>query len=733
MIDTESLTLTDQLQKYFGFNTFKGQQESIIKSVLEGKDTFVIMPTGGGKSLCYQLPALISDGVAMIVSPLIALMKNQVDAIRNHGTDDGIAHFLNSSLNKAEILQVKKDITSGKTKLLYVAPESLTKEDNVNFFKEIKISFFAIDEAHCISEWGHDFRPEYRRLRAIIEAIGTVPIIALTATATPKVQQDIVKNLGMSEANIFKSSFNRANLYYEVRPKVNVVKEIIKYIKKNSGKSGIIYCLSRKKVEELAEFLQVNGIKALPYHAGLDAATRAKTQDDFLMEEIDVIVATIAFGMGIDKPDVRFVIHHDVPKSLEGYYQETGRAGRDGGEGNCLAFYAYADIQKLEKFMKGKPVAEQEIGKQLLLETVAYAESSACRRKVLLHYFGESYHQESCKNCDNCNHPKAKIDATDDVALVIDAVLDVKEKFKTKHIIQVLLGEVTPTVTSYKHDDLEVFGKGNEGEKNEAHWNAVIRTALLEGFLTKDIDNYGLLKVTKAGKSFLDKPKQIMITKDHDYAGAESDDDDDIEGGKKGAGADPALFAMLKDLVKQVAKQKNLPPYVIFQETSLDEMAIQYPVNMEELTRITGVGQGKAQKFGKPFIDLIAKYVEENEIERPQDLLVKSIINKSGLKVHIIQSIDRKLDLVDVAEAKGLKLDDLITEIETIVQSGTKVNINYYIDDMMDSDKQEEIVEYFKESESDSLEDALAELGEEDYTEEEVRLVRIKFLSEYGN
>ncbi|MEO5645106.1 MAG: DNA helicase RecQ [Bacteroidia bacterium] len=733
MIDTESLILTDQLQKYFGFNTFKGHQEEIINSVLNGKDTFVIMPTGGGKSLCYQLPALISDGVAIIVSPLIALMKNQVDAIRNHGSDDGIAHFMNSSLNKAEILQVKKDITSGKTKLLYVAPESLTKEDNVNFFKEIKISFFAIDEAHCISEWGHDFRPEYRRLRDIIEAIGTVPIIALTATATPKVQQDIVKNLSMTDANIFKSSFNRANLYYEVRPKVNVVKEIIKYIKKNTGKSGIIYCLSRKKVEEIAEFLQVNGIKALPYHAGLDASTRAKTQDDFLMEEIDVIVATIAFGMGIDKPDVRFVIHHDVPKSLEGYYQETGRAGRDGGEGNCLSFYAYADIQKLEKFMKGKPVAEQEIGKQLLLETVAYAESSACRRKVLLHYFGESYKEENCGNCDNCKHPKAKIDATEDVGLVIEAVCDVKEKFKSKHIIQVLLGEITPTVTSYKHDELEVFGKGNEGEKDEAHWNAVIRTALLEGFLTKDIDNYGLLKVTKAGKAFLEEPRPMFVTRDHDYEGAESDNDEDDDGGKKGAGADPVLYTMLKDLCRQVAKQKNLPPYVVFQETSLDEMAIQYPVTMDEMTRITGVGQGKAMKFGKPFIDMIAKYVEENEIERPQDLLVKSIINKSGLKVHIIQSIDRKLNLVDVAEAKRLKLNDLITEIETIVQSGTKVNISYYIDDMMDSDKQEEIVEYFKESESDSLEEAMAELGEEDFSEEEIRLVRIKFLSEYGN
>jgi ATP-dependent DNA helicase RecQ len=692
------------------------------------------MPTGGGKSLCYQLPALISDGVAIIVSPLIALMKNQVDAIRNHGTDDGIAHFMNSSLNKAEILQVKKDITSGKTKLLYVAPESLTKEDNVNFFREIQISFFAIDEAHCISEWGHDFRPEYRRLRPIIEAIGTVPIIALTATATPKVQQDILKNLGMTTADIYKSSFNRGNLFYEVRPKVNVVKEIIKFVKKNTGKSGIIYCLSRKKVEELAQTLVVNGIKARPYHAGLDASTRAQTQDQFLMEDIDVIVATIAFGMGIDKPDVRFVIHHDVPKSLEGYYQETGRAGRDGGEGQCLSFYAYEDIQKLEKFMKGKPVAEQEIGKQLLLETVAYAESSACRRKVLLHYFGEVYKEENCANCDNCKHPKTKVDATDDVGLVIEAVVDVKEKFKSKHIIHVLQGTLTSTIKSYKHNDLEIFGKGLDDNKNEAYWNAVIRTALLEGFLTKDIENYGLLKVTKAGKEFLDKPREIFVTKDHDYTGAESDDDDDIiEGGKNGGGADPVLYALLKDLCKTVAKQKNLPPYVIFQETSLEEMAIQYPITMDEMTRIAGVGQGKAAKFGKPFIDLIAKYVEENEIERAQDLLVKSIVNKSGLKVHIIQSIDRKLNLVDVAGAKGLKLNDLITEIETIVNSGTRVNISYYIDSLMDREKQDEIVDYFKEAETDSLEEATAELGEEDFSEEEIRLVRIKFLSEFGN
>ncbi|MBI3511578.1 MAG: DNA helicase RecQ [Bacteroidetes bacterium] len=734
MIDTESATLSEHLKKYFGFSKFKGQQEEIINSVLEGKDTFVIMPTGGGKSLCYQLPALISEGTAIIVSPLIALMKNQVDAIRNFGTDDGIAHFMNSSLTKAEIIKVRKDIVSGKTKLLYVAPESLTKEENITFLREIKISFFAIDEAHCISEWGHDFRPEYRRLRAIIEAIGTVPIIALTATATPKVQQDILKNLGMTGAAIFKSSFNRSNLYYEVRPKINVVKEIIKFVKKNSGKSGIIYCLSRKKVEELAQTLQVNGIKALPYHAGLDASTRARTQDKFLMEDIDVIVATIAFGMGIDKPDVRFVIHHDVPKSLEGYYQETGRAGRDGGEGQCLAFYSYDDIQKLEKFMKGKPVAEQEIGKQLLLETVAYAESSACRRKVLLHYFGESYKEKNCKNCDNCNNPKTKVDATDDVGLAVDCVSEVKEKFKAKHIIQVLQGTLTNTIKSYKQNNLEIFGKGLDDDKDEAYWNAVIRTALMEGLLSKDIENYGLLKLTKEGKAFLNKPYTLTITRDHNYTGAESDDDDiELAGNQRGGGADEQLYGLLKDLCKKVAKQKNLPPYVVFQETSLEEMAIQYPVTMDELTRITGVGQGKAIKFGKPFIDLIAKYVEENEIERAQDMLVKSVVNKSGLKVHIIQSIDRKLDLMDVAAAKRLKLDDVIAEIETIVLSGTKVNINYYIDGMIDSDKQEEIVEYFKESESDSMEEAVAELGEEDFTREEIRLVRIKFLSEFGN
>lgn len=735
MFEVESLPLTDCLQKFFGFDSFKGRQKEIIESVLDGRDTFVIMPTGGGKSLCYQLPALISEGTAIVVSPLIALMKNQVDAIRNFGSEDGIAHFLNSSLTKAEILQVKKDITSGKTKLLYVAPESLTKEDNVAFLREIPISFFAIDEAHCISEWGHDFRPEYRRLRPIIEAIGKVPIIALTATATPKVQQDILKNLGMQDADVYKSSFNRSNLYYDVRPKTDVVKEIIKYVRKHPGKSGIIYCLSRKKVEELAETLKVNGIKAQPYHAGLDAQTRAETQDNFLMEEIDVIVATIAFGMGIDKPDVRFVIHHDIPKSLEGYYQETGRAGRDGGEGNCVAFYSYDDIQKLEKFMKGKPVAEQEIGKQLLIETTAYAETSACRRKILLHYFGEQYKQDNCGCCDNCLNPKTKIEATDDVGLVIEAVLEVKEKFKTKHVIQVLQGIVTATVKSYKHNEIEVFGKGSEEGKDEKYWNAVTRHALVEGLLSKDIENYGLLKVTPAGKAFLDKPYEMMITRDHDFENAESEDDEVVSGGggKAGSGADMTLFGMLKDLCKTIARQKNLPPYVIFQETSLEEMAIQYPTTMEEILHVQGVGSGKATRYGKPFVDLIAKYVEDNDIERPQDMVVKSIVNKSGLKVHIIQSIDRKLDLVDVAEAKGLKIDDVIAEIETIVSSGTRVNINYYIDSVLDKDKQEEVYDYFREAESDSVGVALKELGENDYTEEEVRLMRIKFISEFGN
>lgn len=735
MLEVETTTLHQFLQKFFGFDSFKGQQEEIISSLLAKKDTFVIMPTGGGKSLCYQLPALVSEGTAIIISPLIALMKNQVDALRNFGNEDGIAHFLNSSLTKPEIAKVKNDIREGKTKLLYVAPESLTKAENVAFFNEIKISFFAIDEAHCISEWGHDFRPEYRKLRPIIEEIGTVPIIALTATATPKVQQDIQKNLGMTDANVFKSSFNRGNLYYEVRPKVNVIKEIIKYVKSQHGKSGIIYCLSRKKVEELAETLRVNGIKAQAYHAGLEAKERATTQDAFLMEDIDVIVATIAFGMGIDKPDVRFVIHHDIPKSLEGYYQETGRGGRDGGEGNCVTFYSHDDIVKLEKFMKGKPVAEQEIGKQLLHETVSYAETSSCRRKFLLHYFGEEFDDANCGGmCDNCRNPKQKFEAMDDVELALEAIDDMKEKFKTKDVINVLLGNVTATVKSYKHNDLECFAKGAEDDKTEKYWNAVIREALVSGLLSKDIENYGLLKITKQGREFIKRPYSVMVTKDHDYEGTETDDDDAVGGGNKGgSGADAILFSALKDLLKQTAHKLKLPPYVIFQELSLEEMAIQYPIKMDELVNITGVGQGKAQKFGKPFIDLIAKYVEENEIDRPLDMVVKSIVNKSGLKVYIIQSIDRKLPLEDIASAKGLSLSDLITEIESIVSSGTKVNIAYYINENIDDDKQQEAIQYFKESHSDSLKEALDELGEEEYTEDEIRLLRIKFMSEFGN
>jgi ATP-dependent DNA helicase RecQ len=732
MLDVE-LSLSEALQKFFGFDHFKGQQEAIIKNLLEGKDTFVIMPTGGGKSMCYQLPALLSEGTAVIISPLIALMKNQVDAIRNYGTEDGIAHFLNSSLSKAEITKVKKDITAGKTKLLYVAPESLTKEENVQFFRDINVSFFAIDEAHCISEWGHDFRPEYRRLRPIIDQIGAVPIIALTATATPKVQQDIQKNLGMNDAGVFKSSFNRPNLYYEVRPKQNVVKEIVKYIRQHPGKSGIVYCLSRKKVEEIAESLVANNIKALPYHAGLEANVRAQHQDKFLMEEADVIVATIAFGMGIDKPDVRFVIHHDIPKSLEGYYQETGRAGRDGGEGNCVTFYSYEDIVKLEKFMKGKPVSEQEIGKQLLLETVAYAESSVCRRKTLLHYFGEDYDDSKCNNlCDNCRHPKQKFEAEESLSLLLETILEIKEKFKAKHVVQVLTGTQTAQTKSYKHEQLEVFGKGSF--ENEKYWNAVIRQAIVNNYLAKDIENYGLLRLSEKGHDFLEKPHSILFTRDVDFESA-ADDEEIVSagGGQRNGAADETLFSLLKDLTKKIAKQNKLPTYVIFGEPSLEEMAIQYPITIEELKHIQGVGSGKALRYGKEFVELIKKYVDENEITRPMDMVVKSVVNKSGNKVYIIQCIDKRLSLEDVANAKGLTMDEVITEIESIVSSGTKVNINYYINDVVDEEKQEEVLDYFRTAETDSIEAALKELGEDDYTEEEIRLMRIKFIADYGH
>ncbi len=724
-------SLNELLKKIFGFDSFKGNQEAIIESLLDGHDTFVIMPTGGGKSMCYQLPALISDGTAIIISPLIALMKNQVDAIRNFGAEKGIAHVLNSSLAKNEIAEVRKDLLSGKTKLLYVAPESLTKDENVQFFKDINISFFAIDEAHCISEWGHDFRPEYRRLRPIIESIGKrVPIIALTATATPKVQQDIQKNLNMMDAKLFISSFNRSNLYYEVRPKgEEVIKDIIKYIKSQPGKSGIVYCLSRKKVEELAETLQVNGIKALPYHAGLDSHTRVINQDKFLMEEIDVIVATIAFGMGIDKPDVRYVIHHDIPKSLEGYYQETGRAGRDDGEGNCIAFYSYDDIQKLEKFNKNKQVAEQEIASQLLLETVAYAESSVCRRKQLLHYFGEVFREDNCGSCDNCLHPKTKFEGQDAVELVLETVLAVKQQFKAKHIIGIITGKLSANNKSFKHNQLEVFGKGIEHD--EKYWNAVIRQMLIERLLVKDIENYGLLKVTPEGHKFLDNPRSIMLTRDHDYENAE--EEDFFAEGAKTSTADKVLFTMLKDLRKEISRKENLPPFVIFQDPSLEDMAIQYPVTFDELKQITGVGSGKAQKYGEPFLKLIKTYVEENEIIRPMDMVVKSVVNKSGLKVYIIQSIDRKVSLEDIALAKSMTISELLTEIERIVSSGTKLDLSYYVNEYVDPYHQEEIYEFFREAESDSIQDALVELGEDEFSEEEIRLMRIKFLSDLGN
>jgi len=721
-------TTHDYLKKYFGFDIFKGNQEKIINNVLEGRDTFVLMPTGGGKSLCYQLPAVMKSGTAIVISPLIALMKNQVDAMRNFSTDDDVAHFLNSSLTKSESARVKKDVLTGKAKLLYVAPESLTKEENIDFLKNIQISFYAIDEAHCISEWGHDFRPEYRRIRPIIDIIGRSPIIALTATATPKVQHDIQKNLGILDADVYKSSFNRPNLYYEVKSKQDVTKEIIKYIKNNAGKSGIIYCLSRKKVEEMAETLKVNGIKALPYHAGMDSATRTSNQDKFLMEEADIIVATIAFGMGIDKPDVRFVIHYDIPKSLEGYYQETGRAGRDGGEGNCIAYYSYNDIMKLEKFMQGKPIAEQEIGKQLLLETVSYAESSVCRRKLLLHYFGEEYPKDNCEACDNCLHPKAQFEGSEAVVNVLETILAVKEKFKADHIANILAGKVTSAIKSYKHHKLELFGVGED--KDEKFWNMVIRQALIAKFLVKEIENYGLLKLTEKGMGFLENPTSFMLAEDHDYSDTT---DEENAFGARTAAVDDELFSILKDLRKKISKQKDVPPFVIFQDPSLEDMAIQYPITIDELQNISGVGAGKAQRYGKEFVEIIKKYVDEKEIIRPLDMVVKSVVNKSGMKVYIIQSIDMKRPLEDIAEAKGLEMSELIGEIEAIVNYGTRINLDYYINMVIDEERQHDIYSYFREeAESDSLEEAIAELGNE-FEEEEIRLMRIKFLSEMGN
>ncbi|MEK6614915.1 MAG: DNA helicase RecQ [Bacteroidota bacterium] len=731
----ESLSMEEHLKKIFGFSQFKGEQKEVIKNILNGKDTFVIMPTGGGKSLCYQLPALISEGTAIVVSPLIALMKNQVDLIRGFGMKDNVAHFLNSSLAKAEIIKVKQELTEGKTKILYVAPESLSKEANVEFFKNINISFIAIDEAHCISEWGHDFRPEYRRIRELIDKIGRVPIIALTATATPKVQQDILKNLCIPEATVFKASFNRPNLYYEVRAKMEASKQIIQYIRKNHGKSGIIYCLSRKQTEALASTLQANGIRALPYHAGLDKDVRSKTQDKFLMEDIEVIVATIAFGMGIDKPDVRFVMHYDIPKSLEGYYQETGRAGRDGGEGRCIAFYSEVDILKFEKFLKGKPIAEMEINRQLLQEVVTFAESSVCRRKTLLHYFGEKYEEENCGNCDNCTNPKKKFEGKDNVVFLLDAILEMKEKFKTNHIVQVLTGTLTSLIKHYKHNELEIFGKGAEDGQDERFWNAVVRQAHVAGLLSKDIENYGLLKVTKEGRKFLAHPTSFMLTKDHDFDTILDDDDEKAiaSGGRGGGALDQTLYIMLKDLVKKVAHTHKLPPYVIFQETSLSEMTIMYPTTVDEVAKISGVGPGKAQRYGKEIAALIAGYVKENEIERPQDLIVKSTVNKSGLKVFIIKDIDRKLSLEDIAHAKGLTMKKLISELESIVSAGTRVNITHYIDEVIDHEVQDDIYNYFRQAHSDSVEVAMKELGEDEYEEEDVRLMRIKFISEFGN
>ncbi len=733
---TDSLSVNEALKRFFGFNSFKGEQEQIIQSVLDGHDTFVIMPTGGGKSLCYQLPALISEGTAIIISPLIALMKNQVDALRGFSEEESIAHFLNSSLTKTEANRVKDDIINLRTKLLYVAPESLTKQENIDFFRGIKVSFVAVDEAHCISEWGHDFRPEYRRIKQMIKGIDeAIPVMALTATATPKVQSDIQKNLGMLDAKVYKASFNRPNLFYEVRPKIEPNKQIIKFIKERPGKSGIIYCLSRKKVEELAETLVVNGIRALPYHAGFDAATRSRNQDMFLMEDIEVIVATIAFGMGIDKPDVRFVIHNDIPKSLEGYYQETGRAGRDGGEGHCLAFYDYKDIEKLEKFMQGKPVAEQEIGRQLLEEVVAYAETNMSRRKFLLHYFGEEFDEKKGDGAnmdDNAINPKPQVEGKDYIVMLLKSIDELKENFKAKYILDVLEGKTTSEIKSFRHNALESFGKGKDKDRN--FWMSIVRQTIVAKILFKEIETYGTLKISDKGREFMKNPHSFMISLDRDYEKIKDDSIITNQGkGGMSAAADEGLYNLLKALTRDMAKKKNVPPFAIFQEPSLQEMANRYPVSMEELKNIVGVGAGKAMKFGGPFIELIQNYVEENNIERPQDFVVKSVANKSGNKIYIIQSIDRKIPLSEIAQNKGLEMSDLIGSLEDIVYSGTKVNISYYIDDEIDEDKQEEVFDYFMEAETDTIQEALEELGEEDYSEEEIRLMRIKFLSEVAN
>ncbi|MDE7460209.1 MAG: DNA helicase RecQ [Paramuribaculum sp.] len=724
---TDNTLLADALKLHFGFDKFKGNQEAIIISLLEGNDTFVLMPTGGGKSLCFQLPSLLMEGTAIVISPLIALMKNQVDAMRNFSEEDDVAHFLNSSLNKAAIDKVKADVISGKTKLLYVAPESLTKEENIEFLKSVKISFYAVDEAHCISEWGHDFRPEYRRIRPIINEIGPRPVIALTATATPKVQHDIQKNLGMLNARVFKSSFNRENLYYEIRPKTaSIDKEIIRFIKNSEGKSGIIYCLSRKKVEELAEILKINEIKALPYHAGMDSATRSANQDAFLLEQVDVIVATIAFGMGIDKPDVRFVIHYDMPKSLEGYYQETGRAGRDGGEGQCITFYSAKDLQKMEKFMQNKPVAEQIIGKQLLVETAAYAESSVCRRKSLLSYFGEFYEPDDCGSCDNCLNPKKKVEAKDDLCAAIETISALKEKFKADHIVDIMRGKATVEVKNYGHDQLEVFGCMEKS--SERHLNAVIRQAVISGYLDRDVENYGLVKITPKGTAFLKKPVSFKIVEDNDFS-----EEEEPETMKSGAGcaADQELYSILRDLRKKLARQLSLPPYIIFQDPSLEAMATTYPITIEELANIAGVGAGKAKRYGEEFVKVIRRHVEENEIDRPEDLVVRSVANKSKQKIAIIHAIDRKIPLDEIAESKGMEFGELLDDVEGIVNSGTKINLKYFIDEILDDDQQEEIFDWFKQSETGDLEDAYRELGSE-YTEDEIRLMRIKFLAEMG-